>query len=172
MALDDNLNRGFVKWVTGKLFKRVIRENYEDEYDYYMGRVIGDAIALLASAGGIKMGIMKIVGSIITGAGITISSMGVMTIGGLEVCVSGIAAGTVEICYAGAVVTSAACNMENDIRKMKEAKEGSGNGKKPTSQNQIQNQVEKGQAPKEVDRVDKPHVDGQQPHVHLKTEHL
>lgn len=37
---------------------------------------------------------------------------------------------------------------------------------KPTSQNQMQKQVERGQAPKGVDRVDKPHVPGQQPHVH------
>ena len=40
--------------------------------------------------------------------------------------------------------------------------------KSPTSQSQMQRQVEKGQAPKEVDRVDKPHVKGQQPHVHFK----
>ncbi len=38
----------------------------------------------------------------------------------------------------------------------------------PTSQSQLQRQVEKGQAPREVDRVDKPHVPGQQPHVHFK----
>lgn len=40
--------------------------------------------------------------------------------------------------------------------------------KKPTSQSQMQKQVERGQAPKEVDRVDKPHIEGQQPHVHFK----
>ena len=38
---------------------------------------------------------------------------------------------------------------------------------KPTSQNQMQRQVEKGTAPKSVDRVDKPHVSGQQPHIHF-----
>lgn len=32
----------------------------------------------------------------------------------------------------------------------------------------MQKKVEKGQAPKEVDRVDKPHVPGQKPHVHFK----
>ena len=40
--------------------------------------------------------------------------------------------------------------------------------KKPTTQNQMQKQVEKGQAPKDVDRVDKPHQQGQQNHVHFK----
>ena len=39
---------------------------------------------------------------------------------------------------------------------------------KPTSQNQMQKQVERGQAPEGVDRVDKPHVPGQQPHVHYE----
>jgi len=29
-------------------------------------------------------------------------------------------------------------------------------------------EAEKGQAPKDVDRVDKPHVPGQKPHVHFK----
>ncbi len=45
----------------------------------------------------------------------------------------------------------------------------SGSGSKIiTSQSQLQKQVERGQAPKDIDRVDKPHVPGQQPHVHFK----
>ena len=32
---------------------------------------------------------------------------------------------------------------------------------------QMQNEVEKGKAPRGIDRVDKPHVQGQQPHVHF-----
>jgi hypothetical protein len=41
---------------------------------------------------------------------------------------------------------------------------------KPTSQNQMQKQVESRKAPKEVDRVDKPHVNApnQQNHIHFK----
>ena len=41
---------------------------------------------------------------------------------------------------------------------------------KPTSQNQMQKQVERDQAPSEVDRVDKPHVNApdQQNHIHFK----
>ncbi|SMD16453.1 hypothetical protein [Sporomusa malonica] len=38
---------------------------------------------------------------------------------------------------------------------------------KGDSAGSLQRQVEKGQAPKEVDRVDKPHVPGQKPHVHF-----
>lgn len=38
---------------------------------------------------------------------------------------------------------------------------------RPTSQNQMQKQVEQGNAPNGVDRVDPAHVPGQQPHVHF-----
>ena len=48
------------------------------------------------------------------------------------------------------------------------SKNGNDTSKKPTSQNQMQKQVEKGQAPREVDRVDSSHTKGQQPHIHFK----
>ncbi|WP_252225078.1 hypothetical protein [Clostridium sp. ZBS2] len=38
----------------------------------------------------------------------------------------------------------------------------------PDSPSSLQKEVERGRAPKDVDRVDKPHVKGQKPHVHLK----
>ena len=38
---------------------------------------------------------------------------------------------------------------------------------KQTSPNQMQKQVESGQAPKEVDQVHSPHVSGDQPHIHF-----
>jgi len=37
---------------------------------------------------------------------------------------------------------------------------------KPHGANQLQQEVRRGQAPRDVERVDKPHVPGQQPHVH------
>ncbi len=40
-----------------------------------------------------------------------------------------------------------------------------------TSQNQMQKQVERGKVPRGVDRVDPPHVDGQQPHIHFDSNH-
>lgn len=36
------------------------------------------------------------------------------------------------------------------------------------SPSNLQRQVERGQAPRDVDRADKPHVPGQEPHVHFK----
>ena len=38
----------------------------------------------------------------------------------------------------------------------------------PDSPSSLQKEVEKGRAPKDVDRVDKPHVEGQKPHIHFK----
>lgn len=39
---------------------------------------------------------------------------------------------------------------------------------KPTSANQMQKQVERGQAPKTVERVDTPEFSWEKPHVHFK----
>lgn len=50
------------------------------------------------------------------------------------------------------------------------ADKGNGGRNKPTSASQMQRQVEKGQAPKTVVRVDKahnPNVQNQKPHVHF-----
>ena len=52
--------------------------------------------------------------------------------------------------------------------QQKGAGESGGDSKTITSQSQMQKQVERGQAPKDIGRVDKPHVPGQQPHVHFK----
>lgn len=48
-----------------------------------------------------------------------------------------------------------------------EAGKGIAKPKKLTSPNQMQKQVESGQAPKEVDQVHSPHVPGDQPHIHF-----
>lgn len=69
-------------------------------------------------------------------------------------------------------VSEAKVLVHNKCGKKDADKDNGGNVNKPTSQNQMQNQmqnqVKKGQAPKEVNRVDKPHVEGQQPHIHFK----
>ena len=46
--------------------------------------------------------------------------------------------------------------------------EGDGGAKAPDRPGSMQREVEKGQAPKDVERVDPPHVEGQKPHVHFK----
>lgn len=61
---------------------------------------------------------------------------------------------------------------DKDSERKEESDEAANTGDEggtnsPTSQNQMQKQVERGKAPKSVDRVDKPHVEGQQPHIHF-----
>lgn len=58
--------------------------------------------------------------------------------------------------------------LKDSMEEWLDGDEDGSNSKTITSQSQMQKQVERGQAPKEVDRVDKPHVPGQQPHVHFK----
>jgi hypothetical protein len=46
--------------------------------------------------------------------------------------------------------------------------ENDSNKNKPSSPGGMQKEVERGQAPRDVDHVDKGHVPGQEPHVHYK----
>ncbi|TDB43185.1 hypothetical protein C5467_23585 [Photorhabdus khanii subsp. guanajuatensis] len=41
-------------------------------------------------------------------------------------------------------------------------------GPKPSTPGAMQKQVERGQAPRDIERVDKGHIPGQEPHVHYK----
>ncbi|MCL1989645.1 MAG: RHS repeat-associated core domain-containing protein, partial [Defluviitaleaceae bacterium] len=38
---------------------------------------------------------------------------------------------------------------------------------RPSNPNRMQQEVQRGQAPRGIDRVDRPHVPGQEPHVHF-----
>ena len=73
-------------------------------------------------------------------------------------------------CGTGVAIAGSALSNMFDVRIQKSSKNkgSTDSNKKPTSRNQMQKQVEKGQAPKEVDRVDGAHTEGQQPHVHFK----
>jgi len=72
---------------------------------------------------------------------------------------------------AGTVITAAASVAVGGTATMLFAKHNDrGNSRNPTSRNQMQKQVTSKQAPKEVDRVDPPHVNApkQQNHIHFK----
>ncbi len=99
-----------------------------DKSDYYLGCIIGDAISLLIGAGASISGIASIIGSIIAGGGVTISSFGTLTIGGVAIAVSGVVAGTAQITYGGIVVTSSISNFGNDIKMFSEYSKGGSNG--------------------------------------------
>ena len=109
---------------------------------------------------------------IIGGAGLTIlGGGGTVMSGGLaaEVSVPAAVAG-VGVAGTGVAIAGSALSNMFDVRIQKSSKNkgSTDSNKKPTSRNQMQKQVEKGQAPKEVDRVDGAHTEGQQPHVHFK----
>ena len=118
----------------------------------------------------LKLGIG--IATIIGGAGLTIlGGGGTVMSGGLaaEVSVPTAVAG-VGIAGTGVAIAGSALSNMFDVRIQKSSKNkgSTDSNKKPTSRNQMQKQVEKGQAPKEVDRVDGAHTEGQQPHVHFK----
>jgi hypothetical protein len=123
---------------------------------FYAGKMFGDAISAI-------LGAIGMVGSA-TGeaSGFVLDATG----GGLA---PGIA---LNVASAGAFVASSALtlnsahNFAEDFSRMMASSGGSSTAQ--TSPGGLQKQVEKGQAPKDVDRVDKPHVPGQKPHVHFK----
>lgn len=131
---------------------------------YYVGKIVGDVAAIILGIHMVIKGMTGTVAGAITSVATTASGQVYLVPVGVGVTVSGIAITTTG----AGIAISAFSDLAKTGNQLKEENKGdSETGKKPTSQNQLQNQVEKGQAPKEVDRVDKPHVDGQQPHVHF-----
>ena len=107
------------------------------------------AVAVIASSGGTAAPLLLAAASTIAGTTVTASAVTSIAV---SIVVTGIAVmGTAAV---------ASISEASDLGKKK----------KPTSQNQMQKQVESGKAPKEVDRVDKPHVNApkQQDHIHFK----
>ena len=125
LALDKNLSDGFAGWIIYKLTG--VNANspgqYTSEYDFYMGRVIGDVISMAYGAGMSISGILTIIGSVAGGASITIGSGGTLLVGGVAVSVSGVAVGAATTTLGGAIVLSAAGNFGNDLNKMQGAGE-------------------------------------------------
>jgi hypothetical protein len=118
-AIDDNNFGGLIGWAVKKLSGNGDRVN-ESEYDYYLGRVVGDAISVLIGLGSMGAGIMTILESIIAGGAITIGSGGTLVAGGVVISVAGVAAGTAMVTYGATVVTMAGGNFGKDYQKMQE----------------------------------------------------
>jgi hypothetical protein len=118
--------------------------HYDSEYNYYLGRVIGDAISLIKGIGSILLGLKTIISTILGGSAITVGSGGTLAIGGFIVA-QGVIAGTVEVAYGGTVVVAASSNFNKDYSRFKEASESKGTGKDgystPQQLNQYKNQV-------------------------------
>ena len=127
-----------------------------------MGKVTGNIVSSIPDTVMSVSGIMTIgVGIGGTVGGALASTTGAGALAGVPVMVvsgSAIAAGSVELAQGVGVVYSSLGNLGKDLSEFRTTK-------KITSPNQMQSQVEKGQAPKSVDR---PHVPGQKPHIHFK----
>ena len=118
-ALDENNFGGAVGWVANK-FGRGSRD-IDLEYDYYLGRVIGDALSALYGAGVSASGICEIIGSIVVGGTVTVGSGGTLAIGGVSISVAGAAAGAASVTYGSTVVMMSAGNFGSDVGKMQQA---------------------------------------------------
>ena len=119
-AVDDNNMGGFVVWAAKKLTGDK-GKNIDSQYDYYLGRVIGDALSILSGAKDIAGGITTIIKSIIAGGTVSIGSGGTLIVGGMEIAVAGAAAGTAEITYGSAVIVASAGNFKSDFEKLKKS---------------------------------------------------
>lgn len=122
MALDDNLSDGFVQFIVRLCLGFSPKYEYEDEFDYYLGRVIGDAITQIMGCNATATGIIEIIDAISGGVAITISSGGVLTIGGISIVLEGVAAGTVEIGAGIALIKSGFDGFDEDFYKLQEAR--------------------------------------------------
>lgn len=119
-TIDENSFGGTAKWLSNKL----IGDNYsmDSEYDYYLGRVIGDAISVLIGSGTTVAGITEIIGSIAAGGTITIGSGGTLAVGGVTIATEGVAAGTAMVSYGGNVMYMAGKNFSDDYEKLNKIK--------------------------------------------------
>ena len=161
-AIDENNFGGAVQWVT-EHFRGNATRNCESEYDYYLGRTIGNAISILVGAGTTASGVAQIIGYIAAGGGISIGSGGTLAAGGVSIIISGVAAGAATVAYGGTVVTVSAAKFGDDFDKMQAAAAAenrtSGNSSADTDSDKIpQEAIEKGAGITKVDINQKPIV--------------
>ncbi len=111
------------------------------------------------------------------GAAMTVGSGGALVEAGVPVIVVGstqAGVGAVEVATGGLLMYNAASNTKDGYERGKQSNVSSGNKKsshanqKAKSINQLQKDVEKGKAPKGIERFDSPKVKGEQEHVHFE----
>ena len=147
-AIDENNFGGAVQWVT-EHFRGNATRNCESEYDYYLGRTIGNAISILVGAGTTASGVAQIIGSIVAGGAISIGSGGTLAASGVSISIAGVTAGAATVAYGGTVVTVSAAKFGDDFDKMQAAAAAenrtSGNSSADTDSDKIpQEAIEKG----------------------------
>ena len=133
LALDDSLTDGLIKTIVSFLKDSYIYYSWEDEADYYLGRMIGDVLGIAIGAGMSAMGLAKIIKAISEGAAITVGTGGTAAAAGVTIAVSGVIIGSVELSLGVAVTTQAFSRFDDDLGKYKSAKGSSFRGGKQSS---------------------------------------
>ena len=99
----------------------MIKTIYESEYDYYLGRTIGDVLSGIYGHIVKASGITQIISSIVAGGAVSVGSDGLLTAGGIAVNVAGAAAGTATVTYGGTVLSFSSGSFKDDFGKMQDA---------------------------------------------------
>ena len=145
----------------------------KDNKAYQLGKFASSAIMVGLGVAQVILGVGEIVaaaaedvgGGALCATGVAAEAGAVLIVSSAAVYASGFA----EVGTGVTLAVSGGKNLGGDFDEFRKVRSDRNEKiSEPTSQNQMQKQVEKGQAPKDVDRVDKPHVEGQQPHVHFK----
>ena len=151
----------------------------KDEGAYVGGKITADVVTTVLGIIGIVSGVGQVVtglagdvgGGALCASGVGIPA-GVAVVAGSTTLV---VAGAAEVAASASLVYSSVSNFGRDVDELNKAKEksveekGSCGSNKVSSASQMQKQVEKGQAPKGVTRVDSadPRLPGSKPHIHF-----
>jgi len=120
-SLDKNILDGFTGWLFSKILGYDPTYNYNCEYDYYKGRVIGDAISFAFGTGMTIIGVGKIITSIVSGAAITIGTSSAGAVLAYSVAIGGVVIGVSEVGIGATIAYNAYKNLGNNYNKMQNA---------------------------------------------------
>ena len=141
----------------------------EDEGAYLGGKITADVVTTVLGIIGIVSGVGQMVtglagdvgGGALCASGVGIPA-GVAVVAGSTTLV---VAGAAEVAASASLVYSSVSNFGRDADELKAA---NNKEKKVTSPNQMNKQIQKGQAPRGVKRVDNPDSQYAEPHVHFE----
>lgn len=122
-ALDDSIFWGGAQ-KAAELFWGKFNKNNESDYDYYLGRVAGDIVAMASGEGASIWGILEMGGSIIGGGAVTIGSGGTLAIGGVVIVADGVAIGAATTAAGVGIMAMAARNFGSDWNDLEGASRG------------------------------------------------
>ncbi|SFR69527.1 RHS repeat-associated core domain-containing protein [Anaeromicropila populeti] len=138
LCLDETLDLGLAFDLTMEIISLcndidLSNYPYESQYDYYLGRVIGDAISIVWGAKECYKGYKKICTAIEVGDALTVCSGGWLTVAAMGITIVETESGVIEIANGGAVVFKGTGQIKCDWDKMMAAKGGSKDKSKGTS---------------------------------------